>query len=268
MQQPCSRCGYISDRPARFCRQCGSALFNETEASSATTRNYAPPQAPPQYGPQFGAYPYAPNQPMEEQTPDTSPFYRPPMAHLPPQYPVPAQTPSGTGKWVLIGLAMFIAMALLAGGLLFFLVYSVRDSAQTPQAAEQPEIPGSIPAPPPPPPAPPAPGSETSAQLEDFKYPNAKVVEEAHIPTTEAITLVTSDKMEVVKAFYDRKFKEKFKNSSTSLTVEDERTYTYTHLSKPLVNITVEPDEDDAGKVRISITLTDIAIPDLTGPRR
>ncbi len=265
MQQPCSRCGYISDRPARFCRQCGSALYNETEASSATTRNYAPPQAPPQYGTQFGAYPYAPNQSLEEQTPDTSPFYRPPMAHMPPQYHVPTQTSSSTGKWVLIGLAMFLALVFLAGSMLFFLVRSGIDSAPTPAASGELENPVSVP---PRPPAPPAPDGETSAQLEDFKYPNAKVIEETRVPTTEAIVMVTSDKMEAVKAFYDRKFKEKFKNSNTNLTSEDEQTYTYTHLSKPLVNITVEPDEDNAGKVRITIALTDVAIPDILGPRR
>lgn len=255
MQQPCSRCGYISDRPARFCRQCGSALFNETDASSATTRNYAPPQAAPQYGPQFGSYPYAPQQPLEEQTPDTSPFYRPPQV---PPYQIAAslQSQNSPGKWILIGLLTFLTVAVLTGATLFFLMSPKQRPAATPAAADARSIPDPPTAPPPP-----AAENEVTVQLEEFKYPNAKVIETAHAPMTETITMTTSDNLETVKTFYDRKFKEKFKNSNTSLTTEDDETYTYTHLSNPILNIVVEPDEDGGGKVGITIVLTDVPFP-------
>ncbi len=116
MQQPCSRCGYISDRPARFCRQCGSQLAAETEASSANTRNYTPQQASPQYADQQPAYPpYSPNQQWEEQTPSTTPFYRPPIA---PQYQIPVteQKRTNWGKWVLIGLLTFMLFCMAGTG--------------------------------------------------------------------------------------------------------------------------------------------------------
>ncbi len=40
MQQSCQKCGFESPISDRFCRQCGSGLIVETDASVATTRNY------------------------------------------------------------------------------------------------------------------------------------------------------------------------------------------------------------------------------------
>lgn len=45
MQHPCQHCGYESPASARFCRQCGAALLAETEVSTATTRNYGRQEA-------------------------------------------------------------------------------------------------------------------------------------------------------------------------------------------------------------------------------
>ncbi|MFN0112139.1 MAG: hypothetical protein ACKVZH_25025, partial [Blastocatellia bacterium] len=72
---------YMSDRPARFCRQCGSQLFAESDVTSATTRNYSQ-QPPPQFAeqPQAG---YSPGS-WAEQPANTSPFYQaPPLAQSP-----------------------------------------------------------------------------------------------------------------------------------------------------------------------------------------
>src|SRR2546425_592297 len=121
MQQPCHRCGFISDRPTRFCRQCGAQLFVENEVTSATTRQYAPQQpansydAP--YQSQFAQAQSAPDSRSNNHTPDTSRLYHDPMAQNYPSYPATSTDvakKSGALKWVLITL---ICIALVSGGI-------------------------------------------------------------------------------------------------------------------------------------------------------
>lgn len=272
MQQPCSRCGYISDRPARFCRQCGSPMFNESEVSSAATRNYAPQQA---YGNQPDGYqPYAAGRPLDEQAPDTSPFYRPPVVHQypAPQYQIPAgeRQPSNWGKWVLIGLAIFLLFSVLAGGAIFWLVRSPLEKAAeeragsvtipVPAIPEIPPIPG-IPT------VPDASSSDTVGKLESFKYPEAKVMKSHKDSFTETMTMVADDNLETVKEFYDEKFNETFKNSPTSITSEDDQKVTYLSLSRPMLTIILKPQGGDQDKTQIFISRTNLPIPENLIPK-
>ncbi|MGH9939802.1 MAG: hypothetical protein ACREAM_26480, partial [Blastocatellia bacterium] len=96
MQQQCPQCGNVSDRPTRFCRQCGAQLFVENEATSAATRQYAPQQTANPYDAPYQsqfAQPRSapgsrPDSQFDNQTPDTSRLYHSPMAPKLPNYPV------------------------------------------------------------------------------------------------------------------------------------------------------------------------------------
>lgn len=260
MQQPCSRCGYISDRPARFCRQCGSPLFNETESSSATTRNYMPQQAPPQFGNQPNAYsPYGPGASLEEQAPDTTPFYRPPAMA---QYPVPQQSRSGWGKWVLIGLLSFLLITSLAvGGAIYVGKRWIQHKVESAHRDGTIEIPE---APPPPvnpsePGAPPAP----STGLEGYKYPEAKILESHKDGMNEVLKMTTEDDIQTVKEYYD----EKFKNSSVNISNQDGQKFIFTTLGHPLITIIVQPDESHEGNTEINLIRANLSIPKITIPK-
>src|SRR5262249_37170603 len=148
MQQPCQKCGYISDRPTRFCRQCGTQLFMENEATSAATRQYAPQQPANSYdAPYQSQLAQAQSPPngwltsqFDNQSRDTSrldgaqsPQGHPnsPGPNYPgPNYPANIQQAeakkSGAWKWVLIALLLIV----IAGGGIGFLVVSAINRAR------------------------------------------------------------------------------------------------------------------------------------------
>lgn len=266
MQQPCSSCGYISDRPARFCRQCGSQLYAETESSSAETRNYGR-QTPPQYVEQPPQYvPYVPGQAFNDQTPNTSPFYTPPAV---PQYQYPAveQKSSSWGKWILISLLTFLCIIIFSVVGMFYLgkrwVENNIDLAtgNRPVVVEVPPIPDA-------PPAPDAPAAvDQIGSLDSFKYPGASIIESKIEPIARTISMTTDDDPETVKEYYDQKFKETFKNSPTAIDSKDGNHYTYASLSNPMLTIEIQPDEQNPGKTHISISRVEVRIPPINIPR-
>lgn len=276
MQQACSRCGYTSDRPARFCRQCGSQLFAETDVTSATTRNYSQqnyPQQPAQfveqqpaeYTPGFSSASYTPGT-WSDQTPNTSRLYQSP------QYQVPAVQPQKSfswGKWIFISFLTFLLFCVMAGGAILWWGKKALDqtftptggSASVPVASSEPPDPEA-----PPPPA--MPGGETaSVSLDSLKYPGAKIVESTKAPFTEKLGFTTDDDLETVKQYYDKKFGEMFKNSATNIQSQDEEKYVYVALSQPMITIEIEPDQKDDGKTRISLVKVNPPIPKFALPR-
>ncbi len=275
MQQACSRCGYTSDRPARFCRQCGSQLFAETDVTSATTRNYSqqnyaqPPtqfaeQQPADYAPGFSAASYSPGT-WADQTPNTSRLYQAP------QYQVPAVDQKKNfswGKWIFLSFLTFLLLSIMAGGALIWwgkeaVQRAIREgNASQPVVAADPSIPG-VPLPPEAPPAPQA----VAVSLESLKYPGSTVVESTKAPFTENLSFTTSDDPETVKQFYDKKFRELFKNSDTNIQTQDEEKYVYVSLSQPMITIEIEPDRKDDGKTRISIHKVSAPIPKFALPK-
>ncbi len=256
MEQPCSRCGYISDRPARFCRQCGSQLVVENEATSATTRNYAQ-QTPSQYAePQTG---YTPGS-WAEQTPNTSQLYRPPDAPVYGQMAAPRK--SGWVKWVLISLAAFFLLAVVAGvGIVYWASQKVSQAVEEARRDFPQGIP--IPADPPAPPDELPVPTTTNATLDDFKYPGAAVVTSAKAPFTQTLVMTTSDDIEKVKEFYDKKFSEVFKNSDSKIQVTESEKYVYTSLTFPMMIITLEPDHGQDDKTKITLANIKMQAPNL-----
>lgn len=280
MQQPCSRCGYISDRPARFCRQCGSQLSAETEVTSATTRNIAQ-QSPQQFADQqsTGYVPshssgshapgsYAPGG-WAEQPANTSQFYQAPVAAQY-QYPAVEQAKSfNWGKWILISFLTILLFTVLVGGALFFWGKQVVEDAIERAAAENPgDVVRDVPPIPGLPPLPDSPASEgTAVSLDSLKYPGSSVTESVKAPFTETIGMTTDDDLETVKKYYDKKFSETFKSSATSIQSQDDEKYVYASLSHPMITIEIEPDRKDADKTRISIARVSAPIPKIVFPK-
>lgn len=274
MQQACSRCGYISDRPARFCRQCGSQLFAENDVTSATTRNYSqqpsqPEQHPAEYSPGFSAASYSPGT-WPEQTPNTSRLYQAPAIA---QYPYPAvqqKKDFSWGKWILISFLSFLLLSVLAGTALFWwgkrtFEQALKDAgsgSSVPVTVVVPPVPD-IPIPPEAPPAP----TGTAVGLESLKYPGATVIESTKAPFTEALKFTTNDDLETVKAFYDKKFATLFKENEMKIQAKDGEKFVYTILASPLITIEVQPDPQDDAKTHISLTKVNTPFPKIGFPK-
>ncbi len=267
MQQPCSSCGYISDRPARFCRQCGSQLYAETESSSAETRNYGR-QTPPQYAEQQPSYTsHAPSHRFDDQTPNTSPFYNPPAV---PQYQYPAveQKSFNWGKWILISLVTFLTVIIFAVLGMFYLgkkwvennVGLASDERTGGVIFDHPSAPDA-PVPPGDPKA-----NDRVGDLESYRYPGASILERNIDPIAQTIRMTTGDDLETVKEFYDEKFKQTFKNSPTTINSKNEKHYIYSSLSNPMLTIEIQPDEENRDKTHISITRVEVKIPSINIP--
>lgn len=243
MEQPCPRCGYVSDRPARFCRQCGMPLFNESEASQAATRNYAPQPAPP--GQQPAAPPsYTPYQHLQsdnEPTPETTRFYRPPVMTEPSALAPPQPAPrSHTGKILLIAL---LCLLVIGGGITLLIVSQLRGIVDD---HRRPTV--SIPAPPQPPPVdvPPPPSAPS---LEQYQYPGAKITNSVDVIGNEVLTLTTPDSVEKVADYYRKQFGNPMVENR-----DRDRSSVVFHISgSPPAILTINPDEDEPGKTAISI---------------
>src|SRR5262245_28297176 len=246
MKQPCHRCGFVSDRPTRFCRQCGAQLFVENEATSATTRQYVPQQSSIQYDApyqsQLAQVQSAPDNRSNDQTPDTSRLYYDPMAPNYLNYPANHQQAvimkkSGALKWVLITM---ICILLVSGGISLMVISAIR--ARQPAAREPavaPEAPGA-PAPPPPPPI-----SEPGLEL--YKYPKAKVENSVRAFGNESMTMTTNDSVSEVKDYYQKRL------GSPTVEDEDDETAIFQVKGSPMVVITINQDKNDSDKTQITV---------------
>ena len=255
MQQPCHRCGFVSDRPTRFCRQCGAQLFVENEATSATTRQYAPQQS---------AYPYdapyqsqlaqiqsAPDNRSNDQTPDTSRLYYDPMAPNYPNYPADYQQgvvkKSGASKWILITL---MCILLVSGGISVMVILAIHAIKPTANQAEgASEAPGA-PAPPPPP----APAVQR-AGLEQYKYPNARVESSLRAFGNESMTMTTDDSVSDVRDYYQKRL------GSTRVENEDNDSVVFKISDSPMILITINQDKDDSDKTQITVVRSNVQLP-------
>ena len=227
MMDNCQTCGFEAQRGARFCRQCGSPLFVENEATMASTRQ--------QFG---GAAPQTPRRPFnqatsEEDAVDTARFYRPPGIQQAPAYLVP--TPKGTTAtfWLLMSLVSALAIIGLISAVLISTRVNRRDlgdviserverqieqeaekaarnaeelAARTEEAARRAAVPN-LPAPsaPAPPLPPPVPGSKVSS-INELVYPGA-IIEKRTLPpgsqSTQIMKMATSDGIDEVREFYE-----------------------------------------------------------------
>ena len=242
--QPCPKCGSAVEANAKFCRNCGAHMFNESTGSEAQTQHYGrqtPPPAPePASAPFTSQIPNPPPSIADTFAPDTGRLHypnaaaNPPLAGAPPpmpyqqnQYPAPAygQPPATTApksnwwKWALGGV---LGCVLICGGCITVGLYKAQQMGQGLQqkvetaiadAKRQAETEAAKQAAPVigpdgvpvPPPAPPAPGSDNaSPSLSALKYPNAQQKSTVKAMGQEVVTLTSDDAWDDIKAFYQK----------------------------------------------------------------
>ena len=253
MQQPCHTCGFVSDRPTRFCRQCGAQLFVENEATSATTRQYAPQQSANPYDApyqsQIAQVQSAPDNRFNDQTPETSRLYYDPMAPNYPNYSSDYHQAvvkkSGALKWILITL---MCILLVSAAISLMVISAIRATQQTAtQAQGAPEAPGA-PAPPPPPPV-------QGAGLERYKYPDARVESSVRALGNESMTMTTDDSVSEVRDYYQKRLGSPMEEN------EDNATVVFKISDSPMILITINQDKDDSDKTQITVVRTNVQLP-------
>jgi hypothetical protein len=224
----------------------------ENEATSATTRQYAPQQpANPYDGPyqsQLAQTWSAPDSQFDAQAQDTSRLYHAPMAQHYPNYPAnyqqAAAKKSGALKWVLITLVCLLLVSFGIGVMVISAIYAHRGAER---AAEAPVAP----VPPAPPPPPPAIGSG----LEQYKYPNAEVINSVRVLGNEALTMTTTDSVSDVREYYRKRF------GDPSFEEGDSATVIFQIPGSPATLITINEDEEDSDKTQIAVVRSNIQLP-------
>lgn len=285
MQQPCQRCGYDSDRPARFCRQCGAPLFAENEATSATTRQYAPQPSSNSYDAPYQSQ-FAQDARRNDQVPDTSSLHRAPMAQNYPNYPANYQYPepkkSGAWKWVLITL---LCVALVSGGIGVMVISAIRakqraevfmpsseeiearvreqiqaelerakeEAARAAEEANRAAEDAGAAVPPPPPPAP----GGLPAGMERYKYPNAEIKNSNAVFGNEFARMITSDSVSKVRDFYKKQVGDPIINNKD----ESDESVIFQVPGSPMIIITVNQDDEDSDKTQIVVLRSRFQIP-------
>ncbi len=284
MQQPCSRCGYVSDRPARFCRQCGAPLFVENEATSATTRQQPRHPTTDPYSDAPYTSQLASQHRVEEPAPDTSRLYRPPAPPTYGNYQVAETRRSNGWKWFLIALLCFL---LVGGGIGAMVISAIRNQQRagniapaiediSEQMREQiereverakqererameearraaEEAGRNAPQPPPPPPVP----GELPSGLEPYKYPNAEVIESASGGGAEFVKMLTRDSVSKVSAHYTKQLGEPV------LKADHDESVIFRVPGSPSTMITISENDEDSGKTEINVFRSRFQLPKL-----
>jgi hypothetical protein len=256
MQRQCHRCRFVSDRPTRFCRQCGAQLFVENEATSASTRQYAPQQsANPSNAPyqsQLAQARSAPDNRFDDQTPATSRISQAPMAqdhhNFPANYQQTEAKKSGALKWIVITL---ICIALVSGGISAMVISAIRAkqaASERVREALSEELDRDAKLAPPPPP------STSGAGLEKYKYPNAKVEITSSLFGLETMTMTTSDSISEVSDYYKERLGDPMVENADSGVI-------FELSGPPTVLITINQGELDSDKTEIKVVLTNSQLP-------
>jgi len=242
--------------------------------TSAATRQPAPQQTANPNADAPYASPYAQGNRWDEQAPDTSRFYRPPMTPNYTGYPAAEAKKSNPWKWVLIALLCF----LLAGGGIGAMVFSAirarhrtetlvpsgeeiaagireriedevaRAMEDAQRAAEEAANGDSPPSPP---------GSEAPVDLDKYKYPKAAVDNQIRVIGNEILKLRTGDGYEEVKKFYQKLLGEPVIEDNQ----DDERRLVFQSTARPSVLVTIRLDEEHAGQLQIVIIRSRFQIP-------
>jgi len=207
MEQQCPGCHVLIDRPARFCRQCGTPLT----AESATARPQPAVAEPREYRP--GMYLLG----NETSVADTGRLYTPPSQPAPPpatRRRIPVL------RIAIVCLLLMAAVGVGAGVLIYSLVSSRQPSlaiveqlktdtrgqildeiarareelarARAEAAAALPDTEILAPAP------------ETLAALAEFRYPQSTLRQSVSIPGNDVLKTSTTDKFGQVREHYQR----------------------------------------------------------------
>jgi hypothetical protein len=217
----------------------------ENEATSATTRQYAPQQSANPYDApyqsQLAQARSAPDNRANDQTPDTSRLYYDPTAPNYPNYSADYQQAvvkkSGALKWILITL---MCILLVSGGISVMVISAIHAIKQpTNQAEGAPEAPGA--------PAPPPPPAVQGPGLEQYKYPNAKVESSVRVFGNESMTMTTDDSVSDVRNYYQKRL------GPPMVENEDEDSVVFKSSGSPMILVTINQDKDDSDKTQITV---------------
>ena len=264
MQQPCQSCGYVSDRPTRFCRQCGAQHFVENEATSAPTRQQHPQQSANSYDApyqsQLAQSQAAPDSRFDSQTPDTSRLYQTPIAQNYPSYPSnyqPAESKkSGVWKWVLIGLLCVVMVSCGIGAMVISAIHARQAAAnqaideiiqQAERAKQEMERAMKVD----PPLAPP----NIGAGLEPYRYPNAKVKNSVSVLGNDVVEMSTTDSVSEVRDYYKKQLGDSMQED------ENDAAVIFKISGSPTIVITISEDKQDSDKTEITLLRTNFRIP-------
>ena len=258
MQRPCQKCGFISDRPTRFCRQCGTQLFVENEASSSTTRQYAQRQPATPYDAPYQSQLAQVVQPVQGwtapenrsggQQPGAAQLYHNQMApqipnyqanNYPAGYQQAAPKKSGALKWILITTTCVVLVSVAISAMVISVISS---QPKTPvgsgsaRRANQPSQPQ-------------APSSVRGESLEQYKYPNAIVKSSSSIFGMETLTLSTSDSVSVVGDYYKRRL-------GNPIAEDAGRSVIFNVSGSPTIVITISREGNYSGQTVITMVKT------------
>jgi hypothetical protein len=242
MEQACPVCGFVSDRPSRYCRQCGKQLFVESELTAAETRNYDPKRAQAANTPYPSPQGSWGNEMKEAQ--ETSRFYTPPLVS---NFDVPEKKKSRMGLWIMIGL---FCLLLFGGSLIAMVVSAFRPPHNVPARR--------FPPPPPPPSPPDASKADIPVVFDKYKYPNAQVDQLVSAIGSEIIKMSTTDTVDVVKDFYQRVTG--VLPLARSKDEEKEQIIFQTSNSPPILVI-IGPDDELPSKTQIVLIHSGFQIP-------
>ncbi len=269
MQQPCHKCGYLSDRPTRFCRRCGTQLFVENEASSATTRQYVAQQtADPPANPYDAPYQsplaqsrFAQERRVDYQPPDTSQLYRGQTPqnypNYPPNYQPTREKQSGAWKWVMITL---FCVLLVGGGIGAMMISAIRATHNPGDTAPVTEPPVEVGIVPPAPPAPPAPpGGEAPIDLGKYKYPGAIIDNQVRVLGNEVLNMRTRDSFDDVKKFYQLLIGEPVIESNE----DGAQKLVFQSAGQTSVLVSIQPDDTHFGHMQIVVVRSGFQFPKL-----
>ncbi len=278
MQHTCPRCGFVSDRPSRFCRQCGTQLIEENEVTSASTRNYAPGQIPhtnpnqPNTSQQWGR--------IDDQTAETS-RYSPPQVE--PGYQPPVQRRSRLVLWLtLIALfTLLVISGLITTGLYLANKASRNLLDKVPTNEEiQKQVQGHIEkeaeriklevervteearkysqnssgnAPPQPP------GTVTPLNIDQFIYPKAAIDTKFGLYGNEVLRMRTRDNLDKVQKFYQKLLG----NPQLQSNDAGDSTVIFQSSGTPSVKVIVQSEKEYQNQLRIDVIRTNIQLPKL-----
>jgi hypothetical protein len=216
----------------------------ENEATSATTRQYAPQQpANPYNAPyqsQLAQVQYAPDNRFNDQTPDTSRLYYDPPAPNYPNYPAISTgvaKKSGALKWVLITL---VCILLVSGSISVMVISAIRAKQHAAATGQPPQ--------PPPPPG-------LGAGLEKYKYPNAEVKNSVDIFGNEIVTMTTGDDVDEVGEYYKKRLGAPMDEDENSATM------IFQIPGPPTILITIDKDKSDSDNTQITVLRSKIQLP-------
>ncbi|MGH9845126.1 MAG: hypothetical protein ACREEM_40940 [Blastocatellia bacterium] len=280
MQQSCQQCGFLSPTSARFCRQCGSTLFAETELTAAATRNYGR-QEPSVAAPASGHLPPSVGDAIAG---ETERYYQPPPWSPVPPTPntAPIRSKVNSRMWLVMLLILLISVA---GGAYLTgknvgrrtsappVEFSAEDEARQRQEEQQREMEDRI-----------REAQERAREAQErqrealdrardaaeqageagaavalsgeklldltpYEYPGATVGSSIRIPGHEILSQRTSDGFDAVLQFYQKKLGKPIIHTNETW----EKRLLFQSAGPPAVSVSVETDFEHGGQLKIVV---------------